>query len=135
MTFAPRTTAILYGVACACDIAGVIILSISLATRPENREWFWYLLVVSTSLLACGAAWNSYRCWKIHREQSESSTPLMHTILHSVFLDADGSRPETSFSVLPDLPGAAEASGTLTTSGSSHADQIKFQFFKTIDPI
>ncbi|KAJ7096630.1 hypothetical protein B0H15DRAFT_825826 [Mycena belliarum] len=78
MTIAPRTTAIFWGIACACDIAGVIVLTIYVATLPGNREWFWYLLVVSMSLLACGAAWNSYRCWKIHREQSESFIPLMH---------------------------------------------------------
>ncbi|KAJ7487868.1 hypothetical protein FB451DRAFT_1225777 [Mycena latifolia] len=74
----PRTTAIIWGVACACDIAGLIIIAISLATRPDHREWFWYLLMVSLLLLAGGAAWNSYRWWKVHREQSEAFLPLMH---------------------------------------------------------
>ncbi|KAJ7096633.1 hypothetical protein B0H15DRAFT_1019657 [Mycena belliarum] len=67
---APRTNAIMCGIACICDIALVILIIVFLITRPGERGWYTYVMTVIFVMLMCTAAWSCRRSWKLHKAQT-----------------------------------------------------------------
>ncbi|KAJ6529188.1 hypothetical protein DFH09DRAFT_1185392 [Mycena vulgaris] len=79
MPLSPRSLAIIWAIACLCDIATVIILTVSLINRPNHRDWYYIILVVAVSMMGCGAAFSAWRSWRLHHSQRQVFVPLVHS--------------------------------------------------------
>ncbi|KAJ7108069.1 hypothetical protein C8R43DRAFT_1243586 [Mycena crocata] len=90
MAFSPRTLAIIFltvferiltprsAVAFFFDLAALCIVIVSLITQPSHRsEWYYIVMPIILSIGAAGAAFNSWRWWKVHTSQIQAFIPLL----------------------------------------------------------
>ncbi|KAJ7158301.1 hypothetical protein C8R43DRAFT_1234254 [Mycena crocata] len=67
---------------CARPISQLIrralcIVIVSLVTKPSHRdEWYYIVMPIILSIGACSCAYNSWRCWKLHKSDGQNFIPM-----------------------------------------------------------
>ncbi|KAJ6571598.1 hypothetical protein B0H19DRAFT_1130418 [Mycena capillaripes] len=74
MPVSARTSAIIWAVAFVLDLVSFGILTADLIIR-NHRNWYLIVMLILIALCAIGAAFTSWRWWRIHKVQTRASIP------------------------------------------------------------
>ncbi|KAJ7152664.1 hypothetical protein C8R43DRAFT_1235669 [Mycena crocata] len=68
----PLFLVIMYAGALLVNLTSMSGLIASIIIHPTDKHDWFLLLTVILGLFAGGCAWNSWRCWKLHKSQAQT---------------------------------------------------------------